>query len=389
MALALLSAPAAFAAQPFALFVEGLWPAARSAGVSRGTFDAAFKDVAPDPRVIGLARAQPEFNQAIWSYVNGRVGEARVRQGRQAADRYETALKRIETTYGVDRYTILAIWAMESNFGTSAGSSDIIRSLATLACCTARRPDYFRDELIAALQILEAHDIEPRSMTGSWAGAMGQTQFMPSSFLRYAADADRDGRRDIWRSAPDALASIANYLSQHGWEARAPWGYEVRLPRDFDYRSISRLDGAPASEWAKLGLERAGGGALPGGAAKGWLFLPAGARGPAFLTFQNYWVIKSYNVSDAYTLSVGHLADRIRGGGPIAAKWPVGDRPLGRARLEAMQKRLKALGFEIDTLDGKVGPSTRAAIRAWQTSVGLTADGYPTAAVLQRMGVPD
>jgi membrane-bound lytic murein transglycosylase B len=385
MAVAAFLGPGAQAQTRFETFVASLKPQARAAGVSDATFDAAFAGISADPKVIELARAQPEFSQPMGAYVTSRVNDARIAQGRKMAETWKPWLDRIEKAYGVDRYTVLAIWAMESNFGASSGGSDIIRSLATLACCTTRRPDYFRAELLAALQILEAHDTTARSMTGSWAGALGQTQFMPSSFLKYAADADGDGRRDIWRSAPDALASIANYLASHGWDRMASWGFEVRLPQDFAFDQITAHEGKPVAAWVRLGVARADGTPFPDDAPKAWLLLPAGANGPAFLTLENYWGIKTYNISDSYTLSVGHLADRIRGAGGLAASWP-GDKPPSRAQLEAMQKRLQALGFPIEKIDGKVGPSTRAAVRAWQASVGLKADGYATVPLLRRMG---
>ena len=384
-AAAALQVPGAQAQTRFETFVAGLKPDAMAAGVSEATFAAAFAGISADPKVIALAAAQPEFSQPMGDYVSGRVSAARIAQGRKLAQSWKPWLDRIEKAYGVDRYIILAIWAMESNFGTSSGGSDIIRSLATLACCTTRRPDYFRDELVAGLQILEAHDTTARSMTGSWAGALGQTQFMPSSFLKYAADADGDGRRDIWRSAPDALASIANYLARHDWDRMAPWGFEVKLPPDFAYDQITAHEGQPVAAWMRLGVARADGRAFANEEAKAWLLLPAGAEGPAFLTFLNYWGIKTYNISDSYTLSVGHLADRIRGADPLAGRWP-GDKPPSRAQLEAMQKKLDALGFPIEKIDGKVGPSTRAAVRAWQASVGLKADGYATLPLLRRMG---
>jgi lytic murein transglycosylase len=374
------------AAQDFQAFLQGLRPEAQAAGVSRATFDAAFAGVTPDPKVIALAAEQPEFNQTIGAYVASRVTEGRVAQGRKLARQWKPWLDRIERDYGVDRGTVLAIWAMESNFGAGSGNADIVRSLATLACCTGKRPDYFRAELIAALKILEAHDIAPRAMQGSWAGAMGQTQFMPSSFLQYAVDEDGDGHRDIWRSTPDALASIAHYLKLHDWERMAPWGTEVRLAPGFDFAAISAHEGRPVAEWVRLGVAPADGQDFPDSRARAWLLLPSGAKGPAFLTQVNYWAIKTYNISDAYTLSVGHLGDRIRGAGPMAGRWPAGEKALPRAQIQAMQRRLVALGYKLDPIDGKIGPATRAAMRGWQASVGLTADGYPTQAQLQRLG---
>jgi membrane-bound lytic murein transglycosylase B len=210
-------------------------------------------------------------------------------------------------------------------------------------------------------------------------------QFMPSSFLKFAVDMDGDGKRNIWSEEPDVLGSIANYLKQHDWAASQRWGYEVRLPRDFDFTAINGHDGGPVSAWKDLGLARADGQALPE-EGKAWLFLPAGARGPAFLIFQNYWAIKTYNISDSYTLSVGLLADRLRGGGPLKGAWPAQETTLDHAQIAAMQEKLKSLGYPIATVDGKIGPAVRTALRSWQASVGLTADGYPTPAVLQRLG---
>ena len=377
---------AALAADPFAAFVAALRPDALAAGVSPATFEAAFAGLTADPKVITLAKAQPEFRQTIHAYIDGRVTDARIAQGRQLAQQWKPWLDKIETKFGVDRYVVLAIWGLETNFGPASGNSDIIRSLATLACCTTRRPELFRAELIAALQILEAHDIAPRAMTGSWAGALGQTQFMPSSFLKYAVDMDGDGHRDIWRSVPDSLASIADYLKDHDWDAMKRWGYEVRLPTDFDFTAITAHEGKPVTTWEQLGIVAIDGKPIQD-RGPAWLFLPAGAKGPAFLTLQNFWAIKTYNISDSYTLSVGLLADRLRGGGHLAGAWPAKEFALGRAELEALQRRLAELGHPIEKVDGKVGPGTRAALRAWQVSAGLTADGYPTPDVLARLGI--
>jgi membrane-bound lytic murein transglycosylase B len=365
-------------------FVTRLWPYAREAGVSRETFDAAFAGLEVDPKVISLAGTQPEFNQTIHAYVDGRLSANRVSQGKAMAQRWKSWLDKAEAQYGVDRYVILAIWSLESNYGAAPGDSDTIRSLATLACCTQKRPELFRDELIAALKILQEHDITPRGMTGSWAGALGQVQFMPSSFLKYAVDMDGDGKRDVWEQEPDVIGSIANYLKLHDWDAGKRWGYEVKLPAKFDFAAINAHDGGPASAWAKLGVVRVDGKALPGD-DKAWLFLPAGAKGPAFLTFQNYWAIKTYNISDSYTLSVGLLADRLRGISTLKGAWPTQETTLNRAQITAMQTKLKALGYPIDAIDGKIGPAARSALRSWQAKEGLVADGYPTPTVLQRL----
>lgn len=365
-------------------FVTALWPRAEKAGISRETFDAAFAGLGVDPKVVSLAGTQPEFNQTIRAYVDGRLSADRIAQGKAMAQRWKSWLDKAEERYGVDRYVILAIWSLESNYGASPGNSDTVRSLTTLACCTTKRPELFRDELIDALKILQEHDITPRGMTGSWAGALGQVQFMPSSFLKYAVDMDGDGKRDIWNEEPDVIGSIANYLKLHDWDAGKRWGYEVKLPVKFDFTAINAHDGGPAGAWAKLGVARVDGKPLPDG-DKAWLFLPAGSKGPAFLTFQNYWAIKTYNISDSYTLSVGLLADRIRGIASLKGRWPTQETTLNRAQITAMQKKLKALGYPIETIDGKIGPAARAALRTWQAKAGLVADGYPTPAVLQKL----
>ncbi|MDQ0396193.1 lytic murein transglycosylase [Labrys monachus] len=377
--------PACAAADRYLTFLTALWPRARAAGISRDTFDAAFAGLSADPKVIALAGTQPEFNQTIHAYIETRLTPGRISQGRLMAERWKPWLDKVEARFGVDRYVVLAIWSLESNYGASPGRSDIIRSLATLACCTGKRPELFRDELIAALKILQEHDIAPRAMTGSWAGALGQVQFMPSSFLKFAVDMNGDGKRNIWSEEPDVLGSIANYLKMHDWAPMRRWGYEVRLPRTFDFTAINAHDGGPIPAWADLGLVRADGQALPAD-GKAWLFLPAGAKGPAFLISENYWAIKSYNISDSYTLSVGLLADRLRGGGPLKGAWPAQETPLDHAQVAAMQEKLRSLGYPIDTVDGKIGPAVRTALRSWQASVGLTADGYPTPAMLQRLG---
>jgi len=385
LALAVLLMPGRAAADPYLDFVTALWPKAEAAGISRDTFDAAFAGLSVDPKVIALAATQPEFNQTIHAYVDARLTASRIAQGRAMAARWKPWLDKVEARFGVDRYVVLAIWSLESNYGASPGHADIVRSLATLACCTRKRPEMFRDELVDALRILQEHDVAPRAMTGSWAGALGQVQFMPSSFLKFAVDMDGDGKRNIWSEEPDVLGSIANYLKQHDWAAGQRWGYEVRLPSGFDFTAINAHDGGPVSAWEELGLVRADGQPLPK-EAKAWLFLPAGAKGPAFLILQNYWSIKTYNISDSYTLSVGLLADRLRGGGPLRGAWPAQETTLGHADIAAMQGKLKSLGYPIDVVDGKIGPAVRTALRSWQASVGLTADGYPTPAVLQRLG---
>lgn len=363
----------------FSAFVASLWPQARERGVTRATFDSAFSGVTPDPKIIELTRKQSEFVKPIWEYVNGAVTPTRVEQGAEAASRWSSAVAAAESRYGVERSVILGIWGMETNFGSFTGGKDVFRSLATLAH-EQYRGDFFKDELLTALVILQQGHVDREDMKGSWAGAMGQTQFMPSSFMKFAVDADGDGHKNIWTSIPDAMASTANYLRQHGWTPGLPWGFEVQLPEGFDWRMQSGAFGS----WRNAGVRRADGAAMPR-SGEATLFLPAGARGPAFLITSNFAVIKRYNSSDAYAIGVGHLGDRIMGGGPIAARWPVGERQLDRAQRLEVQRQLNRLGFDVGEPDGKLGSKTREAVRNFQETRGLVPDGYPTVAVLEAL----
>lgn len=368
----------------FNQFVQGLWPLARAEGVSRATFDAAFKGVTVDPAVIGLTKRQAEFVRPIWGYLDGAISATRLSRGRAAADEWADTIASAERTYGVDRRVIMGIWGMETNFGSYTGDMYVIRALATLAYAKYRGT-FFRDELITALKILEEGHIAPaRSMRGSWAGAMGQTQFMPSSFMKYAVDFNGDGAKNIWTDVRDALGSTAHYLKQFGWIAGQPWGFEVDLPAGFDYRLADRSRMRPFSEWAGYGVRRADERGFPrsGEAA---LYLPAGARGPKFLITANFAVIKKYNSSDAYALAVAHLGDRIYGGEPIAAAWPRKDKQLSLTQGKELQRRLVSLGFPMEKIDGKLGEASRAAIRSYQLQAGLLPDGYPTEALLARL----
>lgn len=367
------------AAGDFGRFVAGLWPEAQAAGVSRATFDAALRGVTPDPKIVALTRKQSEFVRPIWDYVNGSVSAARLAKGAELAARWSATLDRVERQYGVPRSAILAIWGMETGFGANTGNLSVVRSLATLAF-VRYRGDFFRGELVTALRLLEEGAVEPGTLRGSWAGAMGQTQFMPSSYAKFSADGDGDGRRDIWGSVPDALASTANFLRQHGWQPGLPWGVEVELPEGFDFQNLRHDFG----RWASLGVQAANGRALPG-SGEATLFLPAGAGGPAFLITANYDAIKSYNSSDAYALGVALLGDRLVGGRGLRAAWPVDEPQLdGPGRME-VQRRLTALGLYEGDADGRLGSKTRAAVRAFQLARGLPADGYASPALLQAL----
>jgi lytic murein transglycosylase len=363
----------------FENFVEGLWPAARSRGVSRATFDEAFRGVAPDPKIIALTKKQSEFVRPIWDYVEGAISAQRLERGRAMSAEWNKTLTAIERQYGVPRSAILGVWGMETNFGSFTGSIYVIRALATLAY-TGYRDEFFKGELLTALQILQHDHIDRSRMLGSWAGAMGQTQFMPSSFMKYAVDGNGDGVRDIWSSVPDALASTANYLRQHGWQPGLPWGFEVELPERFDFRNFRH----GFAGWQQLGIRRADGKAMPrsGEAA---LFLPAGAKGPAFLVTDNYTAIKAYNSSDAYAMGVAHLGDRVLGAGSFAVAWPKNEPMLDKDQRQEIQARLTSLGFYTGKADGKFGSQTRDAVRNFQLHRSLAPDGYADMAVLRAL----
>ena len=367
----------------FTAFVDSFWPTARQAGVSQATYRRAFQGVVPDPDTIRLMNRQSEFVKPIWEYLDTAVSDTRVEKGREMLATYARELAVIENRYGVERHAVVAIWGMETKYGSFMGQHYVVRALATLAYAAPRRREFWQRELVTALQILEAGHVAPDRMEGSWAGAMGHTQFMPSSWKQYAADYDGDGRRDIWTNIPDALASTANYLKRHGWQSGKTWGYEVELPRGFDY-TLADTDRSIA-DWARLGVRRPGGRDFPRPSDNAELVLPAGASGPAFLMLKNFFVIKRYNNATAYALAVGHLADRIRGGGPFVHAWRRDALPLSRPQAEELQTLLNRRGFSVGTADGQVGPATRRGIRAYQTSAGLIPDGYASVALLEHI----
>ncbi|HEY1943767.1 MAG TPA: lytic murein transglycosylase [Roseiarcus sp.] len=367
----------------FRKFVAELWPRAEARGVSRKTFDAAFNGVTFDSNIIAFTKAQPEFVKPIWEYLQTAVSNSRIQRGRAKAAEVRAWLAKAKTAYGVDESVIMGIWGMETEFGAFEGSDNVIRALASLAFVHFRG-DYFRDELIAALHILQEGDIAPGEMRGSWAGAMGQTQFMPSSFNEYAVDFEGHGRRDIWNSAPDAIGSTANYLAKHGWAAGPPWGFEVRLPRDFKLTDADSTHSAPFSSFAERGVVRADGGELPR-SGEAQLLIPAGLNGPVFLVTGNFQTIKSYNNSTAYALGVALLGDAITQGRTLQAAWPVHDPLLSEREVRDLQTRLRKLGYDVGAVDGKVGDTLRAALRAYQEAIGAPPDGYPTLALLKKM----
>jgi membrane-bound lytic murein transglycosylase B len=367
----------------FDVFLRELWPDARAQGISQATFDAAFAGLTPDTRVIAATRRQPEYGKPVGAYLGSIVSSGNISTGLRKASEWATVLDAVEKRFGVDRWIIVAIWGMETSYGAEKDRWDVFRSLATLAQVRYRDP-YFRNELLVALKIMQDEQMPRNKMVSSWAGAMGQTQFMPSNFVAYAVDFSGDGRRDIWTNVPDVLASTANYFQKEGWKPDLPWGFEVTVPSGFDYR---RGRGS-FTDWSKLGLRRADGGAFPV-EGQAILFFPSGAAGPAFLVTDNFIVIKQYNNSDAYALAVAHLADRLRGRGPLRAAWPADDRQLSRDARIALQRKLADLGYDVHDFEGHIDFDLRDAIRDEQQKFGMRPDGHPTAELLNHLGIKD
>lgn len=357
---------------------------ARAAGITDRTFNAAFADVRYLPDSIERDRNQSEFVRPLADYMATAVSDTRVRNGRALLRRHANLLDRIEAQFDVEPQVVVAVWGMESNYGQRRGDIPLIATLATLAY-DGRRGRFFEGQLIAALRILQNGDVAPRNMTGSWAGAMGHTQFIPTSYEAYAVDFTGDGRRDIWADDPsDALASTAAYFRRFGWRKGQPWGVEVRLPRGFDYAQTGRSVTRRPTDWARLGVVGTNGRAVPN-FGDATLSTPTGAGGPAFLLFRNYDVIGRYNNAEAYIVGVGHLSDRIGGAGPFQSAFPPDERRLRQAERRELQQRLTDAGFSTQGVDGQIGPNSRAAIRAYQRRVGLPPDGHPSLGLLQRL----
>jgi len=367
--------------EPFDAFVAALWTDAHSQGITRATFDAALAGVTPDARVIAAMQRQPEYGKPFGAYVETMVSPSRLANAMRKSAQWADTLHAVEKRFGVPAPILVSIWGIESSFGDAQDRWDVFRSLATLAQAHFQEP-YFRGELLSAFKILQSDNIPRREFLGSFAGAMGQTQFMPSSFLKYAVDFDGDGRADIWTSVPDVLASIANYLEKSGWQAGLPWGFEVIVPRGFDYQMSRGTFG----DWVKRGIARADGGRFPD-SGEAILFFPSGAVGPAFLVTQNFVVLKSYNNSDAYALAVAHLADRANGGGPFRSVWPANDFQPSRTARIALQRRLAALGYKVNDFDGHFDFDLRDDIRKVEREYGMIPDGHPSRALLDRIGV--
>ena len=376
-------------AQPVRTFEQwraGFRKQALAAGIEPDLFDRFFADISPDMNVIRADRSQPELSRPVWEYLDGALSELRVRRGQMLLIQYADTLTAIEQRYGVDRRAVVAFWGLESNFGSFQGNKSVIRSLATLAY-EGRRERFANEQLLAALQILQQGDIPPEKMLGSWAGAMGQTQFIPTTYNTLAVDFDGDGRRDIWNSPADALASIAHYLQISGWQKGQPWGFEVELPVTFDYLLADGTVRKSVGEWIQLGVKLPKGanvapGTEPLSAA---LLLPTGHRGPGFLVLDNFQAAVRYNNSSSYALAANLLSERFAGAGLIIHDWPKDEVPLKRSERVELQKLMNQHNFTEANADGIIGTNTRKAIRAAQQSFGWPADGYPTLQLLETL----
>ncbi|HMK81493.1 MAG TPA: lytic murein transglycosylase [Xanthobacteraceae bacterium] len=364
--------------------IERMWPAAERRGISRESFERYASPLEPDVKIMDFVDAQPEFTKAFWDYLDLLVTDDRIARGREILAQNAQAFARAEAIYGVDRYIVAAIWGVETKYGTVAGERPVIRSTATLACI-GRRQAYFKDEFLAALEILQHGDIRPEQFKGSWAGAFGATQFMPTAFKRYAVDFDGDGRRDVVGTPADVIGSTANHLKMVGWVAGETWGYEVMLPQNFNFLLADPARRLTLAEWARLGVVRPDGHAFPRPTDRAYLFVPAGARGPSFLMLDNFRAIMKYNPAEAYALAIGHLADRLRGGGPIVQPWPREERALTHDERLELQQQLARLGFDVGEASGRLGIKTRVAVRDFQARNGLIPDGFATVGLLERL----
>jgi lytic murein transglycosylase len=364
--------------------VASMWPDAARRRITQENFERFTAGLEPDLRIMDLMDSQPEFTKAIWDYLDILVNDNRLAKGRDILAQYKQQFDAVEKTYGVDRYVIASIWGIESNYSTQMGDRNVVRSTATLACI-GRRQAYFKDEFLTALEILNRGDLRPEQMRGSWAGAFGPTQFMPTAFKRYAVDADGDGRRDVVDNAADLIASTANNLRKDGWQTGRSWGYEVVLPQGFNFMLADKAKAMTIAQWQQQGLARADGKPFPDTTDRAYLLAPAGAEGPGFLMLQNFRVIMKYNPAEAYALAIGHFADRLRGGPPFVQPWPRQERVLSRAERLELQQLLVQRGFYRGTPDGQFGSHTREAVRGFQASIGAPTDGFASSDVLEQL----
>jgi membrane-bound lytic murein transglycosylase B len=368
----------------FENFIREFRATAIATGISPEVYDRATTGISFNPRVQELNQQQPEFVRPIWEYLEGVITPQRIERGRDLMEEHAGLLRRLNAQYGVPPQILTAIWGIETNYGRSLGSFNMVEALANLAFA-GPRAEYGRRELLAALRMAQQQHIDPASMSSSWAGAFGQTQFIPTTFLKYAVKDQGIGPIDLWDSVADALASTANYLQQSGWQAGEPWGEEVRLPDDFPYASADTAIRKPVSEWRQMGVQAMPGQELPSDDQMAAILLPAGHRGPAFMVFNNFNALLTYNSAVSYALAVGLLADRLIGLPHVQASWPVDEPALDPASATALQQGLTELGFPTGGTDGVFGPKTRDAIRLYQQSRGLPADGYATEALVERV----
>lgn len=383
-AMLLVAGPVCAAQESFETWLEGIRAEAASKGLAGGAIDEALARARYVDRVVELDGRQPELTQTFWRYLDARITSERVATGQANFYAHEQLLKEIYQRYGVQPRVLVALWGFESDYGRSQGDFEVISSLATLAF-DSRRSAFFKQQLFAALELIQRGDV-PANVLGSWAGAIGQPQFMPTTWRDYAVDFDGDGRRDLLGSLPDVFASAANYLATSGWDKHASWGHEVWLvPEQFDYFEAGLQVERPVYEWQRLGVRDIGGGNLPDTDIKASVLLPAGAKGPAFIVYRNFRAILRWNNSVLYALAVGHLSDRIGGGGPLACPRPWEEVPLSRYDVVEIQSMLTGLGFEPGAPDGIIGENTSRAVRMFQKSVELPADGYPDAGLLQQL----
>ncbi|MFD2250106.1 lytic murein transglycosylase [Pseudochelatococcus lubricantis] len=383
-AMAVMAVTASPASANFSACVANLRDAAAKAGISRAVVSRALDISAPDEKVLRLSKVQPEFKTPIWDYLGFLVDDQRVADGQAMMRRYDSVLRAAERQFGVDRHVIAAVWGVETDFGREAGDSFLPHALATLVCEGGRRRDFWRGELIAALKLVDRGDLELNKLYGSWAGAFGQTQFIPSTYQRLAVDFDGDGRRDLVSSVPDALGSTANYLKRAGWRTGEPWMIEVKVPAGYS-GPTGRRNRAAIADWSRRGVTRADGRPLTGGGEAG-LLLPAGGRGPGFLVFRNFDAIYSYNQAESYALAISHLADRLAGYPPLRTPWPTDDPGLTRAQRLHLQKLLLAKGYAIGDADGKIGPVTRDAIMDVERQLGMQQTGRAGTKVYRALG---
>jgi membrane-bound lytic murein transglycosylase B len=372
------------AAANFSNCVAGMWPDAARRNITQDNFQRFTAGLTPDLRIMDLMDAQPEFTKSIWDYLDILVNDTRLAKGKEVLAKYKPQFDAMEKAYGVDRNIVASIWGIESNYSTQIGDRSVVQSTATLACI-GRRQAYFKDEFLSALEILNRGDLRPEQLHGSWAGAFGATQFMPTAFKRYAVDADGDGHRDVVDDPADIISSTANNLKKDGWQTGQPWGYEVSVPKGFNYMLADRAKPLTFAQWQQQGVLRANNQPFPHPNDKAYLLAPAGAAGPGFLMMQNFRVIMKYNPAEAYALAIGHFADRLRGGAPFIQPWPRQERELSRTERLELQQLLARRGFYRGTPDGQFGGETRQALRNFQASIGAPADGFATASILEQL----